>query len=217
MEQELKIWWENLSANWKNELQYIHPINLEIFEHAGVYKPSFTNQFKEFCIDENNPDFWKHHLSISSVNTLLIGWQDIEYPEINLQVDNLEPLSKFMSLEALSLFSDLVLNYHFDALSNLRNLKALELQTRNLQNLEFCANLQNLEYLVIRDTPSLSSIYPLRNSNKLKYLNISDSNVYTIECLIDKNISYLDISNTLIPLREVTTFKKFNPNCIVRF
>ena len=109
MEQELKIWWENLSVNWKHELQYIHPINLEIFEHVSVYKHSFTNQFKEFSIDENNPNFWEYQLSISSVNTLLIGWQDIEYPEINLQVDNLDPLSKFTSLEILFLIIILML------------------------------------------------------------------------------------------------------------
>lgn len=217
MDQDLKKWWDNLSVNWKSVLQHIYPINLEIFEHENIYKPSFTNQFKEFNIDENSDDFWKYQLSISSVNTLLIGWQDIDYPDINLQVENLEPLSKFVSLEALWLFSDIVLDYHFGAPSNLTNIKAIELQTRNLQNLEFCINYYNLEYLVVRDALGLSSLHPLRNLNKLKYLNVSDSNVYSIECLMDKNISYLDITNTLVPLREVTTFNNFNPNCFVRF
>ncbi len=216
-EQYLNIWWDNLSVNWKSELRHIHPINLEIFEHANIYTPSFKNQFNEFIIDENKVDFWKYQHSIKLVNTLLIGWNDIDYPEINLQVENLEPIATFANLEALWLFSDIILDYHFNAISNLKNIKAIEFQTRNLQNLEFCSNYHKLEYLVVSDTPGLSSIHPLRNLNRLKYLNISNSNVHSIECIMDKNISYLDISNTLVPIMEATAFKKFNPNCFVRF
>jgi len=217
MDQNIKTWWDNLSVNWKSELKRIYPINLEIFTHDSIYKPTFGNNYKEFQVDENSNDFWKYNLSFSSVNTLLVGWQDIEYPEIPFQVDSLDPLSKFNGLEALWLFSDIVSDYHFNALANLKNLRAVELQTRNLQNLNFCINFQNLEYLVIRNAIGLSSLHPLRNLNKLKYLNISDSNIYSIDCLIDKSLTYLDISNTLVPLREINIFKNFNPNCFLQF
>ncbi|MFM9950454.1 MAG: hypothetical protein ACKV1O_21135 [Saprospiraceae bacterium] len=216
MIQNIKIWWDNLSVNWKRELQHIYPINLEIFVHNNIYEPSFKNSYNEFYIHENNPDFYKYNHLLSSVNTLTIGWRDIDYPEISVQVEDFEPLIRFVNLEALWFFSDLVLSYHFDSLENLKHIKAMELQTQNMENINFCTNYFNLEYLVIRNAFGLSSLSPLRHLNKLKYLNVSKSNIYSIECLIDKSISYLNISNTLVPLREINTFKKFNPNAIIQ-
>lgn len=156
---------------------------------------------------------------------------------IDEQINDLSPLSQFVSLEELYLERVGVLN--LESISVVRDLKTLSIKECPIEDLEPLNQLYDLEKLIL-DFTAVANLKPLEEMQSLEHLSLAGSqvrNLKGIETLIGLN--YLDISSTQVRwigklelldnLQEficyntrifdfsLKKFKEEHPDCEVRF
>ncbi len=161
-----------------------------------------------FEIDDNDIaiycDFLKEYTNIKSI--VIDALNPLKHENVeNTNKDkhclrNISPLNNLTSLEELS-FNWGIENIDFSSLTNLNNLKKLEIKFGMLENIDFLKNLENLEHIEIMLSNNIKDLSILTNLKKLKRVYIYTNIDLDINILKNMpNLKYLYINGESISL-----------------
>ena len=195
----IKVWWQNLSEDWKKAFSECLDIKNE---------PELKD--KELKKIINAKRFYSHdsELNLDSLEPLRIL---SKLEEINLtrqkEITDLSPLKNLIELEAINIKDAQVTD--IACLSNLRQLRRLKLENMPIKDISPLSNLTKLERLEIQGT-LVKDLSPIAKLPKLENINISNTKVDTLEHLTSlKKLSDIELNKTAITsLDPLGKFKK---------
>ena len=132
-----------------------------------------------FEIDDNDLDIYCYFLNeytniksivIDALNPLKYD-SKIEDSDYKHCLKNISPINNLQYLEELS-FNWGIENIDFSSLTNLKNLKKLEIKFGMLSDISFISNLTGLEHLEVMVSNNVRDLTPLTNLTNLKMLYI---------------------------------------------
>lgn len=159
----------------------INDIDIEIY---CDFLSEYTN-IKSIVIDSLNP---------------LKAEGKAEYSTPYNSLKDISPLNKLTSLEELC-FNWGIENIDFSVLTDLENLKKLELKFGMLKDITFIENFKNLEHLEIMISNSVKDLSSLTKLNKLNKLYLYTNKKFDTEILKEiKSLKYIYINGESITL-----------------
>jgi hypothetical protein len=200
---ELQRWWNNLSANWKEEFSQMQ---------NWIDKP--TNEELHQLLARTTIKI-KENRNIKSIDALK-GFQLIEELElIGTQVSNIQSIETFERLKKLNLSQSPVIE--FQVLGELKHLEWIDISNTQVDELEFASHLRNLQYLDISGTP-VKKLKPLAELHMLETLLAFNTRISSLKEISEiKSLRSLKVYNTKVSSKKVEQFKLAHPLCEVDY
>jgi|GEM_PF-1908724 len=203
--EDLKIWWENLSNDWKKAIK-----------NANSIKEGQSLTDKELKKIVKSTSFYSHDekLSLKTLEPLCI-FKKLKNINLSRQKDisDLSPLSGLIDIESISIRNANVSNIDF--LEKLTNLKRLELTGMPIMDIKALANLLKLERLDLSYTKVID-LTPIINLPKLEKINFSNTGIENLEPLVNlKKLKDINCCNT--PVSNIQVLNKFKKLGILNF
>ena len=144
----------------------------------------------------------------------ILGDRIIGLTAIDMQINDLSPLSELTSLRKLNIRATQVSN--FAPLSQLTNLQSLTLNRTSVEDLSPLTDLKELKNLYISRT-NVRDLTPLTQLTMLEYLNIGSTQVRDLTPLIGlTNLQRLDMIGTDVTKEQIESLQKALPKCEVK-
>ncbi len=185
-EEEMCVWWNNLSPIWRKVLARDIIVNdsIPLASITNMTKKSFNANYPIKAVQGNDTivSEWRESLFKTDMTEIFNRLRIISQTQfLNLQgnkgIDSLDPLLEFTELASLNMSGTSVndlspLRYA----SNLKNINASNTNINDLSPLRYCTNLKDID-ITSTNVSNLEVLYLLDDVEKL---NISDTKVTDI-------------------------------------
>jgi internalin A len=181
---------------------YVNSSNIRSIDFINSLKNLTTLYFEGYCVKDLSPILNTPNLKAFSIR--------------GFEGNNFTYLSKLFSLQALKLdYAEKLIDINF--LYSLNNIVSLDLSVTKIRNISALSELKHLEDLTL-DSTKIISLDSLRKNNNLKHLSLRNTNIKDIKILeCFPNLETLSIEGTQVkdftPLKELKNLKSL---CISR-
>jgi len=201
--EELKYWWNNMSANWKNYFGRSVIIydtlpfkNIVWFTDSSILTQKWVDSITVDTNYANQPDSFNFSAdSIMGIyDTTSVKIQDTILVNTSIIYSLLKT---FRGIEKLDVSNNQIFK-DLSPVSGLTELKEINISNTLINDLSPIRNLNKLEIFNCSNSP-VNSLESLRYINALKELNCSNTNIDNIDITTNLlNISNLELSNTKV-------------------
>ncbi len=198
--EQLKMWWENLSAGWQRTF----------IENAEAENPPSREQLQEIV------DLVKLQIDnatdIGSLEALGLFNRLEEIQISNTTISDISPISFLPSLKRISMPNNPV--YDISPLSRMETLEVLNIENTSVDDLEPLSGLKNLKLLNIAGT-RVKNLKQIQGLENLEILILNNTGVKSLKYLEKIRLKELKCYNTRIKASRIEAFKAAHPDCEV--
>ena len=200
--EELKNWWNNMSADWKNFFgKSIIVYDTLPFKNIMWFSDSLivVNKWIDIIVtDTTNSEFYNDTITYSNNSITIDSTTRLVADTIQVNTTIIYNLLKtFRSITFLNISNNLILQ-NINPVSELTELKEINISNTLISNITPIRNLNKLVVLNLSNTP-ISTLEPLRYITTLNELNCSNTGIQNIDVLSNLQLlSNLNLSNTNI-------------------
>ena len=197
----LQQWWTNLTDTWKGILQRTVSMSPAVSREdlhrlVETEKVSFSNE----PVDDLTPLQEFVRLKILHFS--------------GTSISKLDPLTRMRTLESLRVNDNPIRD--LSPLIPLDGLQELDIANTAIEDLEVLHNFQQLTRLNCAGT-KMKRLDILERMKELKYLDCSNTDIRQLDPVANLSLTELKCYNTRVTDKEVSDFKKANPDCKVTY